>query len=61
MDTLKFILFLYVQNVPHISLKMPMMSGDEYPSYVCVCMFCMLVCQYIHMCMCVCWMYICLS
>lgn len=31
-DTLKFILFLYVQNVPHISLKMPMMSGDEWPS-----------------------------
>ena len=30
-DTLKFILFLYVQNVPHISLKMPMISGDEYP------------------------------
>ncbi|KAL5477734.1 hypothetical protein EMCRGX_G024572 [Ephydatia muelleri] len=31
-DTLKFILFLYVQNVPHISLKMPMISGDEWPS-----------------------------
>lgn len=31
-DTLKFLLFLFVQNAPRISLKAAMISGDEWPS-----------------------------
>jgi len=30
-DTLKFFLFLYLQNSPRYSLKSAIMSGDEYP------------------------------
>ena len=31
-DLLKFILFLYVQHAHVISLKSPIVTGDEYPS-----------------------------
>ena len=30
-DVCKFVLYLYIQNVPHLSLKAPLMVGDEYP------------------------------
>lgn len=30
-DTVKFLLFLYVQNAPRLSLKAPAMTEDEYP------------------------------
>jgi len=31
-DTTKFLLFLYVQNAPRLSLKTPAITGDEWPS-----------------------------
>ena len=30
-DTLKFILFLYLQNAPRSSLRTPMVASEEYP------------------------------
>jgi len=34
-DTTKFLLFLYVQNAPRLSLKTPAITGDEYPPQTC--------------------------
>lgn len=30
-DTARFILFLYIQNIPRLSLKSSLLTGEEYP------------------------------
>ena len=30
-DTTRFILFLYIQNIPRLSLKSSLITGEEYP------------------------------
>ena len=32
-DTVKFMLFLYIQNTRRLSLRAPLLSGEEYPHY----------------------------
>jgi hypothetical protein len=31
-DTARFILFLYIQNIPRLSLKSSLLTGEEYPT-----------------------------
>ena len=31
-DTVRFILFLYIQSTPRLSLKSSLLTGEEYPS-----------------------------
>lgn len=33
-DTARFILFLYIQNIPRLSLKSSLLTGEEYPIQV---------------------------
>ena len=32
-NTARFILFLYIQNIPRLSLKTSLLTGEEYPQH----------------------------
>ena len=38
-DTVRFILFLYIQSTPRLSLKSSLLTGEEYPSIIVVIMW----------------------
>ena len=42
-DLLKFLIFLYIQHAPMISIKTSMVVGEEYPSYPQIGMSCTII------------------